>query len=381
MSNTNLDDFLAHYGVKGMKWGVRKAREGSSVGSSGRDKKASVGQAASALNAFAVNAGADSAVLESKYGPSSIKKDQPPADDRSFYQKHKTAINVGVGVAAAGLVAYGGYQYHQNVVGKRNVEVLMAAQKAMDLDNARNRERLAKQRDPAQEAELSFLRETYGARTSLLSNYVENSDRRHFAGFDPSNLSNDPINITKGTIFKRISSEKETELKASGFFASYQDEDVDRYKAILPTFWPKWGIPKDSGYVVNIKANADVKAPSPKKAYDIYREMLSEPEFRKLVDANGAGKGMSDDDYAKQTFPALALAWNTPTTAPVKMYMDRVKSSGYNALLDQNDAGLLSKNPMLLLDTKSFSIQGHDSLSAKEIGETQIREAKKLGLV
>ena len=35
----DLDDFLAHYGVKGMKWGVRKDRDGSSSKSRGSAKK------------------------------------------------------------------------------------------------------------------------------------------------------------------------------------------------------------------------------------------------------------------------------------------------------------------------------------------------------
>lgn len=33
-----VDDFLAHYGVKGMRWGVRKRREGGGSGNGGRKK-------------------------------------------------------------------------------------------------------------------------------------------------------------------------------------------------------------------------------------------------------------------------------------------------------------------------------------------------------
>lgn len=387
----DVDGFLAHYGVKGMKWGVRKDRKSSGGRSSSKDEKTSVDQAASALHSFAVNSGIDSASLESKYGPSSTKEEPALDDEGSFYQRHKTAINIGVGVAAAGLVAYGGYKYHQNLVDKKNqasIDALIEAQIKRDADrNARadlerHRARLAGiQNGNGGDPELARIRQQSLARKGLLSNYADTSNRKFAAGFDPDALDRDPINISKGTIFKRVSTEKETDLKSTGFFASYTDEDVERYKAILPTFWPKWGINKDSGYIVNIKANSDVKAPSPRKAYEMYRDLMDEPSFRNSLDPQGLHRSKDSETFARETFTQMTLAWNTPSLPPVKAYMAKVKESGYNALLDQNDAGLLSKKPMLLLDTNMFNIEGYDTLSAKDIGDTQIKEAKKLGLV
>jgi hypothetical protein len=40
MTTQELDDFLAHYGVKGMKWGIRKDRSSGSGGLSRSERKA-----------------------------------------------------------------------------------------------------------------------------------------------------------------------------------------------------------------------------------------------------------------------------------------------------------------------------------------------------
>lgn len=73
----DLEDFLAHYGVKGMKWGVRKARaESSSSTSNGDDSKAT---------------------------EKSIRRERAK----------KVAIGTGLLVAAAG-AAYVGYKLHES---------------------------------------------------------------------------------------------------------------------------------------------------------------------------------------------------------------------------------------------------------------------------
>lgn len=378
--------FLAHYGVKGMKWGIRRERTSTGKKFSSQKEKPSVDQAASALHSFAINGGVNSVALESKYGPSSTKKSPPLDDESSFYQKHKTAINIGVGVAAAGLIAYGGYKYHNNLVDKKSraaIDKVLEDQLAKDAaksardDLDRHKARLAGGHDD----ELAEIRQKSLARQGLLSNYADLSNSKFAEGFNPDALSRDSINISKGTVFKRVSTEKESKLKSTGFYASYTDDDVERYKAILPTFWPKWGYPKTSGYIVNIKATSDVKAPSPRKAYDMYRDLVNDKTFREMLDPQGLNSAKDSDTFARETFRDLSFALNTPDHPVVKSYLTKVKESGYNALLDQNDAGLLSKNPMLLLDTNMFNIEGYDTLSAKEIGDTQLKEAKKLGLI
>lgn len=373
MSNT--DDFLAHFGVKGMRWGVRNddnggSRRGSSSragGGKSANDKAAVEKAANALNAFAEKNGGGSAAMADKYGPGS-NGPGPPGDDRSFYQKHKTAIHIGAGAAVAGIAIYGGYKYNQSL---QNNSAIAA-------DAAR---RLERDRKPPTPEQLEAMR-LANSKNALLADYDRMVQARVGQPVvDPRTLPNDPINIKAGSILRRVSTEDEDYTRDDGFFASHDDADVDRYKAILPTYWKKWGFDAKDGYVVNLRADKDVKAPSRREAYDIYEGMIrDDPSFRATLDPAGAYKDRPER-LAQETYRVMAGAWNRPEIPVVDSYLSEVKRRGYNALIDENDAGQLAKNPLRTLDGSMYTIQKSTPLSSREIAETQLREARKLGLV
>lgn len=374
MDELSISKFLAHYGVKGMKWGVinedksGSTRRKSDSGSKGSAKdKAAVAKAANALNAFAEKNGGGSAAMASKYGPGSLGSD-PPGDDRSFYQKHKTAIHIGAGAAVAGLAIYGGYKYNQNIQANRSL-----------IEDAARRMDRPEQKPPTPE-QLANMRRDAG-RKALMFDYDTRVQTRANQILDPNSLPNDRVNLKSGSILRRISTENENSIRDKGFYASHDDDDVDRYKAILPTYWKKWGIDKQDGYIVNLRAERDIKTPSRREAYDIYESMLrNDSSFRSQIDPSGSYSNRPEV-LAKATYRQMAGAWNNPDIPAVNSYLSEVKRRGYNALIDENDAGQLAKNPLRTLDGSMFTVQKPTTLSANDIAETQLREARKLGLV
>lgn len=388
VKHSAVDAFLAHAGVKGMKWGVRKddnegsgssGSKDSAKGSMSADKRKAL-EAEAALLAYAKKKGVDPQVLKDKYGD--VESD---VDNRSFYQRHKTAINVGAGVAVAGLVAYGGYKINENnkEAARKLAEIKELDKLASEEARRKMRERLAREHD-AQDPIAAGKRSAEEilakqAKVNLLTNYNELAGKK--AGrVDPDSLDNSPVNLKAGSIMKRVSSNDESTIRPGGFYASFADDDVNRYKAILPTYWRQWGIHTNDGYVVNLRANKDVKAPSRREAFDIFERMLdNDPYLRRTFDPEERERDTRT--LASNSFARLAQGWADESNPSTKKYFDEVKKAGYNALVDENDAGALGTRPMRFLDGSMFSLEKADRLTAEDIKNQQIAEARKLGLV
>ena len=105
--NYNSAEYLQHYGILGMRWGIRRFQDKTgrltAAGKKRYDDDPSNGAPEKASSKTSKEVG--DSFIEKKLG---IK----------LSDRQKTAIKVGAGIAAAALVAYGGYRLYNSDVGK-----------------------------------------------------------------------------------------------------------------------------------------------------------------------------------------------------------------------------------------------------------------------
>ena len=216
-------------------------------------------------------------------------------------------------------------------------------------------------------------------------------------------LSTDDIKIDAGNILRRVSKSDGSIIRGANQYVSFTDEDVERYKAILPTqFWKQWGLSNKEGFVASYQAVSDIVSPSAKKRVQAFIDLLGEDVIDSKTGSVKSGRDyvlnlinnnslyisyMSDDDNyrvlsrdttsmtneelgrrAYQIFASLQLNKDKePLTAA---YVDKLKRMGYNAIVDDNDAGRLSDMPLIIFDAaQNLSWVGADKLSVQGIAD------------
>lgn len=159
---------------------------------------------------------------------------------------------------------------------------------------------------------------------------------------DINSLSSKDIVVKKGTKFHRVSSKSVEDYAEDGkrIYTSYLKSDARIYKEEMPKFIRKWGnqgIISDDGktsYEHIMKMNKDIKAPSKKLMAEIYMKVTGNNEV---------------DSGRYQRFMENLNNNDNPDT---KKFFQYVKNLGYNAILDENDAGNFTKSPLILLNPK-----------------------------
>ena len=156
---------------------------------------------------------------------------------------------------------------------------------------------------------------------------------------DLSKMNNKDIIIKSGTKFQRISSKSIEDYSREGerIFASFLRKDNHIYQHSMPKFikdWQKQGLvdESDSIYKHILKTKTDIKAPSERLTAELYMEATKS----KNVDSGKYLRFMSN--------------LNNRDNKEVQTFFDLVRKSGYNAVVDLNDAGNYTKQPMILLD-------------------------------
>lgn len=355
----SFDEFLAHYGVKGMKWGVRKEYEPTGRDSANKTtpksqfKTVELSETEKAVVDKLAPHGYDIDRMDRMFGPKS--KGEEPKPERNFRltPPQKKALLIGGGAVLAGVALYG----------------LNKKGQALLLD----------QLDPLHSFE--------GANEhfrSVFGTYVNRSQDREIFGFSKEyveSLDRTPLVLPKGSILKRLSMDQETSIRPGGFFASYKDSDVERYKAILPVFWKMWGgDPDEGGFIVHLRANSEVRAASKRETWDTFVSLLKEPAepgstttVAQALKAVHGQRYLDDDEFARWFFPKAAVMWNDNTVPLTQRMFSALKAKGYNAVFDLNDAGNLADSPLRTFDGSMFSVVKNEVFSPEQIKSAQER--------
>lgn len=155
-----------------------------------------------------------------------------------------------------------------------------------------------------------------------------------------SELSGEDTIIKKGTKFQRISSMKLENYVDKGkvVYTSYLKNDNAIYMRDMPeniSRWRRSRIIQDGGkdvYKHVMTMNKDVKVASPKKVLEAYQAATGNKNPMHYEYMNFITDLVDRDKKENQTF------------------FNYLRQAGYNAIVDENDAGAYTKKPLILLD-------------------------------
>jgi hypothetical protein len=203
-------------------------------------------------------------------------------------------------------------------------------------------------------------------------------------------LSTKGEKFVKGTQLKRVALDPKF-IDTGATFVSRLDKDAAFYRASIPAEGPNTKRPGpgskkyEDSYELTLKTTKTLTLPSPKARVDAFTELMNKPVVVNEKGEKVTGRAYLESIGYKRVFKQLddqqaglkayrdfvhnQGSQNMPLNSP---YFNNLRAKGYNALLDENDAGLLTKAPLILLDAKgTATVVGVDRLTADKINAAQ----------
>lgn len=234
------------------------------------------------------------------------------------------------------------------------------------------------------------------AKESFKRNTVEIVSRKN-SQFNPitnerfKNLSDKDIVVRKGSEIKRITKDPAADFNKDRKFVSVNSQDASNYRAAISTWENRTGgvEKKLSGpalYETTFRATKDLKSPSERKRVEAYITLMNQKSIklsdgknvtgREYLEKQGLGdtiKGLSNKQVALQYYGQLVYQQGIPNEPINTAYFKQLSKKGYNAVVDDNDRGILASTPMLLLkssrDLEQVNVQ---RLTISDVHRAQI---------
>lgn len=363
MPDMTPEEFVKHHGVKGMHWGIRKAREESERGSSG-DKPSESHKAHGsedeakkqymAISPIRRNKAQIQKALEENHNKFAAKFESSDGggEKKGLSPGQKKALKIGIGVAAVGgIIALGVYTDRQNQ-GFAD-ELSSIAGRSVDVGKFEKGVNLSKL-------------ETWGK-----SGYIQ-----------PSSYEREEFSLPAGHTFHRISQAAEKEFND----ATYSTPDIDDFNRYVVGFRGEKAA--SELHHVTFSAKEPIKVPSLTTALEAFRESLSKeyerasPERKKVLDEIAGSKGHASKENALALYESMSGgSWNSNRA---KAFMDVLKTKGYDAIVDEMDAGVIGDKPLVIFNHDKMGPKSSKPLTNEIISsaEKELKEltSRKLGV-
>jgi hypothetical protein len=193
-----------------------------------------------------------------------------------------------------------------------------------------------------------------------------------------NNLDTGKQFIEKGTTLNRVVRGVDSNVLAGRLYVSKRKDDAKMYRATIPYFQESGSSGKKSYhsvYELELKTKQRLAMPSAKERVDAFIETLQKPEGKQWLKDNGY-KDQINELNAKEVGLKYYQKFNKYAgDQNLKMndaYFNSLRQKGYQALLDDNDAGIWSKEPTILLSPKgTVTVTKVRQLSADDINKAQ----------
>ena len=401
-------DELTHFGIKGMRWGHVK-QDTTGTGSHANSPTAPVKTKATKAN--------KEVAVVSKTKPEKVQKDvvaERKAKAKVFFDKADKASSIAKDIETRGFesdflkqqygkgaslndraffLAYGTTKANAAKTASTNQKNIAAQHRKDGVAKENGKLTAGQKKAIVYIAGTTALLATYGvlhyndiktfnakpgksiSENNFVRRYVNSSSKVFDRGFsldDFKNLDDNDIKLNAGTVFNRITINP-NEYLGKRTYATFLPEDANRYKALYPdTLRSRTG--SKTVHVSSLVSGDEFVSPSTKKRVQFLIDLMADDiptpttindaastKGRALVEdflKNSAAKNssyygkLSDEELGAKAYHLVSrgLVGNNRLSSA---YFDKVKSAGYNAIMDDNDLGLLSEAPIILLDPEN----------------------------
>lgn len=329
----NLSTFLAHYGVKGMKWGVINEDKTSGEHNSNSNLKEEV----SRLRKERQAKGPEGAIKEL------VKVDSPKEDSKSGWRPSKTQLAaVAVGTLATAAIIYKlKTKKELNFPPHSLNDYLAEAGKVIEVPDSTKAL-----------AGVKLSPENY-------KGLVQHSWTRANNGLTRYNFDIPGTTIPSGHTFYRLSEEVETRYSTHTYMTPSYD-DLTRYVSSFSEFH------RGEGQVISFQSLVDIKTPDLKTRLDALHTVMSRE----------AKRSVSAEDVFRQ-YQSLALTRFYSNEDLGQGLMKELRERGFGAMIDDNNVGIIGEAPMILFDSRLVGPKSSTSLS-KDIVNSMLQNITEI---
>jgi hypothetical protein len=231
------------------------------------------------------------------------------------------------------------------------------------------------------EAKANFRAESAKVMEKRLANGL---DRKVLTQDQYAKLATKDVLIKKGANLSRITVRTD-ESSAPMVYVSTNAKDATVYRGVLPGINRLQSLRAKTNYEVTLQAVNTLKSPSEKARVDAFVELMDMPAIKTKDDKLITGREFLEksgykDEVKKMDSFKLGLEFYDEfvqsqgmAKAPLNSaYFDSLRKKGYNALQDDNDRNILSKDPWIVLDPGgNLKNTGIKALTPKDINEAK----------